>query len=237
MKSVGTLISMLLVLLTASAPAAEKSEIVHIGSAEVFYDYQMSEFGTAILTFNAVVNETNNSLRGLKNNDRRRLSKLGQLIYQCKLMLYHADKTNRSVEVDDPILISKNYSLFTGVDIPLEIDERIGVRAQALGIIDDSSLFTPSLGGVLVNKDISETLAEGSALNLKQFDVSLLGDTDLIESSESIDVTVRFPVYQIEKPVNQWFYSFNLTDFNKALDHIEKNCTPVKLVEMINQDS
>ena len=122
-------------------------------------------------------------------------------------MLFQAEKDDRSAGVTDPILVSKNYSL-----------------------------FTPTLGGDLVRKDLQETVGEGSTLNLKQFDVGILSETDLIETSESIDFTVRFPVFQLEKPVSEWFYNFNLKDFKKALHHIEENCTPVKLVELISQE-
>ena len=234
MKRVGTLFSILFILTHASVFAADIEEVVNIGNAEVFYDYQLTDTGNAMLTFNAVIYETNNSLRGLKNTDQRRLSKLGQLIYQCKLMLYQVGKGDRTANVNDPILISKNYSLFTGVDVPLAIDERVGVQAQALGNIDENSLFKPTLGDDPVLKVMRETVGEGSALNLRQFDVNILSEPDLIETSDSIDFTVRFPVFQLEKPVSQWFYNFDLKDFKKAYRYIEENCTPVKLVDLIN---
>ena len=66
MKCVSTIISILSILTHTSVFAADDTGIVNIGSAEVFYDYQLSDTGTATLTFNAVVTETNNSLRGLK---------------------------------------------------------------------------------------------------------------------------------------------------------------------------
>ena len=146
MKLINTLISTLFVLTISSVFAADGVKTVSIGDAEVFYNYQPPEKGVATLTLNALVSETNNSLRGLKNTDRRRLSKLGQLIYQCKLMLYKPEKSDSAIDAKDPVLISKNYILFTGVDLPLAADERIGIQAEALQIVDVDSLFTPTLG-------------------------------------------------------------------------------------------
>ena len=59
--------------------AAERGVSVELGQAAVYYDYHATDTGTAVLTLNAVITETNDSLRGLKNTDRRRLGKLGQL--------------------------------------------------------------------------------------------------------------------------------------------------------------
>ena len=235
MKLVTTLISILLVQTVSSVFAADEISSVNIGDAEVISNYQTTETGTAILTLIALVSETNNSLRGLKNTDRRRLSKLGQLIYQCKLMLYKPDKIDSGVEAKDPILISKNYSLFTDVDLPLNADERVGIQAQALQAVDDDTLFTPSLGKGETHKGMWETVGDGSAINLKQFNVNFLNETDIIGTSESIDINVRFPVFQLEKPVYQWSYNFNLKDFKQAIQHTDENCTPLKLMELVNQ--
>ena len=138
---------------------------------------------------------------------------------------------------DEPILISKNFSLFTGVDVPLSTDELVGVRAQVLPVVDDDSLFTATLGSKQRQDALWETVGKNAALNLRQFDVNVLSETDLIKTSESIDFTIRFPVHQLDKPVNQWFYNFHLKDFKRALQYIDQNCTPVKLVELINKDS
>ena len=235
MKLINTLISTLFVLTISSVFAADEVKTVKIGDSEVFYDYQPIETGGAILTLIGQVSETNNSLRGLKNTDRRRLSKLGQLIYQCKLMLYKPDKGDGTIDAKSPVLISKNYSLFTGVDLPLGADERVGIQAQALQAVDDDSLFTPTLGDRDTLKKLWETVSDGSAINLKQFNVNVLQDTDLIETSESTDIIVRFPVFQVEKPVSQWSYNFNLKDFKQAIQHIDENCTSVKLIELIKQ--
>lgn len=235
MKLINTLISTLFVLTISSGFAADDVKTVKIGDSEVFYDYQPIETGGAILTLIGQVSETNNSLRGLKNTDRRRLSKLGQLIYQCKLMLYKPDKGDGTIDAKGPVLISKNYSLFTGVDLPLAADERVGIQAQALQAVDDDSLFTPTLGDRDTLRKLWETVSDGSAINLKQFNVNVLQDTDLIETSESTDIIVRFPVFQVEKPVSQWSYNFNLKDFKQAIQHIDENCTSVKLIELIKQ--
>ncbi|MCP4878039.1 MAG: hypothetical protein GY896_21500 [Gammaproteobacteria bacterium] len=235
MKLTNTLISTLFVLTCSTVFAADEFKTVSIGDAEVFYDLQPIETGGMILTLNALVSETNNSLRGLKNTDQRRLRKLGQLIYQCKLMLYKSDNSAPVVDTRGPVLISKNYSLFTGVDLPLGANERVGIQAEALQAIDDDSLFSPALGNGESQKSMWETMVPGSAINLKQLNVNVLQDTDLIKTSESIDIIARFPVLQVKKPVSQWSYNFNLKDFKQAIQHIDENCTPVKLLELIKQ--
>ncbi len=234
MKLSNTLKSALLVLTFASVVAADENKIVNIGAAEVFYNYQPGDTGVATLTLVALISETNNSLRGLKNMDQRRLSKLGQLIYQCKLMLY-ADKGDLSFDAKDPILISKNYSLFTGVDLLLAADERVGIQAEALQTVDEDSLFTATLGDRDTLKKMWEILGGGSPINLRQFNVNVLNETDLIETSESIVIVARFPIFQLEKPVSEWSYNFRLKDFKQAIRHIDENCTPIKFMELINQ--
>ncbi len=216
---------------------ADAGEIktVDIGDAEIVYDYRTNDTGVAILTLIALFSETNNSIRGLKNKDQRRLSKLGQLIYQCKLMLHKPDKSARPVDVKDPVLISKNYILFTGVDLSLASDERVGIRVQALQTVDDESLFSSAPGDKDPHTGIWETVDEGAAINLKQFNINVLRQTNLIETSESIDIVVRFPVFQLEQPANQWSYNFYLKDFKQAVRHIDKNCTPARFVELINR--
>jgi hypothetical protein len=235
MKLTNTLISALIVLTILSVVAADELKTVNIGAAEVFYDYQPTDTGVATLTLVAQISETNNSLRGLKNVDQRRLSKLGQLIYQCKLMLYKADEGNLTFDVKAPILISKNYSLFTGVDLPLAANELMGIQAEALQIVDDDSLFTATLGGGETLKKMWETQGEGTEINLRQFNVNVLNETDLIETSESIDIVARFPIFQLKKPVSQWSYNFSLKDFKQAIHHIDENCTPLKFMELINR--
>ena len=237
MKLINTLVSTLLVAAVAQGAIAEEVKNVRIGNAEIAYNYETTETGMAILTLIALVAETNNSLRGLKNTDRQRLGKLGQLIYQCKLMLYKPDSNGGKVGVNDPVLVSKNYSLFTGVDLSLATDERMGIQVQALQAVDDGSLFSPTLGEGGKQKDIWETVGEGEALNLDQFSVNLLKESNIIESAESIDVVVRFPVFQLEKPVRQWSYNFGMSDFKQAVRHTDENCTPARLMEFHSRQS
>ena len=235
MKLTYTLISTLFVLTFASVFAADNVKTIHIGAAEVSSNFQLTNTGVAILTLVARVSETNNSLRGLKNSDQRRLSKLGQLIYQCKLMLYKSDKNNPSFNEKDLSLTSKNYSLFTGVDLSLAEDERLGIQVEALQTTTDNSLFNATLGNEQTLRKERETTGDGSSINLKQFDVNVLNETDLIETSESIEIVARFPIFQLQKPVSQWRYDFNLKDFKQAIRHVEENCTPTKLTALINQ--
>jgi len=235
MKLAKSLIFTLLVLTISIEVGADEVNIVNIGAAEVFYNYQPTDEEIATLTLVALIPETNNSLRGLKNFDQRRSSKLGQLIYQCKLMLYKADKGDRTFDPKDPFLISKNYSLYTGVDLRLAADERMGIQAEALQTVDEASLFTASLGGEDTLKTVWETQGEGSTINLKQFNVDVLNGTDLIETSESIDIVARFPIFQLKKPVSQWSYNFRLEDFKQAIQHVDENCTRIKFLELINQ--
>lgn len=235
MKLLNTLMSTLFVLTHSSVFAADEIKTVSIGNAEVIYYFQPIETGGAILTLNALVTENNNSLRGLKNADQRRLSKLGQLIYQCKLMLYNSDKSKGSLNAKDSRLISRNYSLYTGVDLHLAADERVGIQVEALQAVDDSSLFTPTLGKRNMLKQQWEVVGDGSTINLNQFNVNVLNETDLIETSESIEIVARFPIFQLVKPVSQWSYSFNLKDFKKAIQHIDENCTPTRFMSLIKQ--
>lgn len=237
MKLISTLTSTLFLLTISSVFAADEAKTVNIGAAEVFYDYQPSETDVATLTLIAQVAETNDSLRALKNTDRRRLRKLGQLIYQCKLMLYKSGESNLTADGKAPVLISKNYSLFTGVDLPLAADERMGIQAEALQAVDVDSLFSSSLGGKDTLRKTWETLGQDSALNLKQFNINVLQETDLIETSESVDIIARFPVFQVEKPVSQWIYNFNLKDFKQAIQYIDENCTPLKFRKIIEQQT
>ncbi len=235
MKLVHTLISALFVMTISSASAAGEVKTFSIGDTEVVYDFQPIETGGAILTLNALVSETNNSLRGLKNTDQRRLSKLGQLIYQCKLMLYKHDKNDHTISAKDPILVSRNYSLFTGVDLRLAREERVGIRAEALQTADDNSLFTPTLGSIDPLRKMWETVGEKAAINLKQINVNVLNESNIIETSDSIDIVARFPIFQLEKPVSQWSYNFNLKNFKQAIQHIDENCTPTRFLELIKQ--
>lgn len=237
MKFIGTLIPGFCVLTIVFPVAAVEIKTVNIGDAMVVYNYQsVGEKGVA-LTLNALVSETNDSLRGLKNTDRRRLGKLGELIYQCKLLVYKASTSDNSVDTKAPILISQNYSLFTGIDLPLDADDRVGIQAQALQNVDDNSLFTPALGGEDIHRMIWENVDAGAAINLKQLNVNVLKETDVIKTAENMDIIIRFPAFQMEKPVYQWSYNFNLKDFKQAVQHADENCTPVRIMELISQAS
>ena len=237
MKSLAVLLCGALSVIGAWAAGAVEIRSDAIGAAEIVYDYETTESGVAILTLIGIVPETNNALRGLKNSDPRRLSKLGQLMYQCKLVVYLADKTAGGVDANDPVLISKNFGLFTGVDVALAADERVGVRVHALRPVDDAALFSDSLGAQAAPAGIWETVGDGAPIDLKQFNVNLLNENDLIQSAESIDIAIRFPVFQLEKPVNQWTYHFALADFKQAVRRIDEDCAPARLVELVEQDS
>jgi hypothetical protein len=214
---------------------ASEIRSVKIGNVEVIYDFATTETDMAILTLNALVNETNNSLRGLKNSASRRPSELGQLIYQCKLMLYKPVNASDPVRVNDPVLISKNYSLYSGANIMLAANERMGIRVQALLEVDDASLFTASLGRRESQRRLWDTTGEGDVVDLRQFAVNILKKSDVITTSESLDITVRFPVFQFEKPAREWSYNFDVTDFKQAVRHIDEHCTPASLVDLIKQ--
>lgn len=237
MKFITRLLTGLAVLACPGLNAAEQGASVELGAAAVYYDYHSTDAGTAVLTLNAVVTETNDSLRGLKNTDRRRLGKLGQLIYQCKLMLYRPAGDKSAIDAGSPVLISKNYSLFTGVDQPLAANERLGIRARGLRAVDEASLFGASLGGQPASAELWQTGAPGSVTNLRQLDVNLFGESETIESFDSIDIEVRFPVFQLTRPVNQWSYRFDLKDFRRAHRYIDENCRPDRLVELLARKS
>jgi len=237
MNFINAVISAFFVLMIAFPATAAEIKTINIGSAMVVYDYQLSEEGGVTLTLNAQVPETINSLRGLKNKDQRRLSKLGELIYQCKLLLYKPRKADGSVDEETPILVSQNYSLFTGVDMQLAANERVGIQAQTMQIIDDNSLFSPTLGGKDTHKEVWENSIAGVAMNLKQLNVNALSETDVIKTAESLDIIVRFPVFQLDRPVSRWSYNFNLKDFRQAVQHTNDNCTSARFIELINQTS
>ncbi len=217
---------------------ADANEIrsIKIGNAEVVYDFEATETDTATLTLNALVKETNNSLRRLKNTDPRRPSELGQLIYQCKLMLYKPANASDPISVSDPALISKNFSIYSGANIILAANERMGIRVQALLEVDDASLFTASLGSSEPQMRLWGTTGEGDVVDLRQFAVNILQESDVIANSESLDITVRFPVFQLDKPVREWIYNFDITDFKQAVRHIDEHCTPASLVDLIKQN-
>jgi hypothetical protein len=235
MKFIGILISGFFVLTIAFIATADEIKTVKIGDAVVVYNYQSVGDNGVTLTLNALVTETNDSLRGLKNTDQRRLRKLGELIYQCKLLLYRSSKDDRIVDANSPILISRNYSLFTGVDLSLTANERVGIQARTLQTVDEDSLFTPTLGDKNIHRKTWGNMGGGVAINLKQLNVNVLTEGDLIKTAENMDIIVRFPIFQVEKPVQQWSYNFNLKDFKQAVQHADENCTPVKFMELINQ--
>ncbi len=237
MKSFPVLLCGALCAIGAWTAGAAEIRTDAIGAAEIVYDYETTESGAAILTLIGLVAETNNSLRGLKNNDPRRLSKLGQLMYQCKLVVYHSNKPVGVVDAKDPVLISKNYGLFTGVDVSLAADERVGIQVHALHAVDDADLFSDTPGVQATQTGTWETVGDGAPLDLKQFNVNLLNENDLIQSSESIDIAIRFPVFQLDKPVNQWVYNFALADFKQAVRRIDEDCAPARLGELVEQGS
>jgi hypothetical protein len=236
MKPVIALLLACFALSLAIRAGANEIKSVKIGNAEVVYDFATTETDTAILTLNALIKETNNSLRGLKNTDPRRPSELGQLIYQCKLMLYKPVNSSDPVKVSDSALISKNFSLYSGANIILASNERMGIRVQALPEVDDASLFTASLGSRKPQMRLWETTGEGDVVDLRQFAVNILQESDVIATSENLDITVRFPVFQIDKPVREWIYNFDVTDFKQAVRHIDEHCTPESLVDLIKQN-
>ncbi len=222
-------------LMSISVPCfAEPYKTVKFGNAEVVSSYSPLKEGAATLTLTALVHENNDALRGVKNSDQQRLSKLGQLIYQCKLLLYKPDKSTAVVDAKDPILVSRNFSLFTDVNLQLGLMEGAEIRIQSLSAVNDKSLFSPTLGGNNFKNEIQGYVGEGKPLNLKQLDLNLLLESDLIDSAESLDITVRFPVFQLQKPVRQWHYGFNVSDFKRAIEYADNNCTAEKFMQLIN---
>ena len=209
--------------------SADEVKSVAFGTASVVYDYQPAREGVATLSLNAVISETNDSLRGLKNSDRRRLGKLGQLIYQCKLLLYEPQDAADGSKANTPMLISRNYSLYTGVDLRLAAGERLGIRVRALQAVDSDSLFAPTLGGGDPQQEVWQGVGDGAAIDLLQVSVDALLESDIIASADNIDILLRFPIFQVERPVQQWSYNFNLDDFRKAVAHADDNCTPARL--------
>lgn len=230
MKPVAVLLLGCFVLALAIRAGAEQLKSVGIGNVEVVYDFTTTQAGVAILTLNASVSETNNALRRLKNTDPQRPSELGQMIYQCKLMLHE------SMDASDPVLIAKNYSLYTGATISLAENERMGIRVQALPQVDEASLFSASLGSREPQQPLWDITGEAEVVSLRQFAVNLLQESDVIETSDSLEVTVRFPVFQLQKPARQWSYTFDVTDFRQAVRHVDEHCTPANLMDQVRRN-
>jgi hypothetical protein len=221
----------------AFSAAADEVETVEFGAASVVYEYESAREGVATLSLNAVISETNDSLRGLKNSDRRRLSKLGQLIYQCKLLLYTSSEGSSGGDEKTPMLISRNYSLFTGVDLSLDEGERLGIKIRSMQPVDASSLFTPSLGGDGIEQELWQDLGAGPALNLRQIDLNVLLDGNAVSNAESIEIALRFPIFQLQKSAREWIYNFDLKDFKQAVRHADENCTAERFEELIDKAS
>jgi hypothetical protein len=236
MKSTVKSVLCCLVLAVSTAAGADEVKSVEFGAATVFYDYRPAREGVATLSLNAVITETNNSLRGLRNSDPRRLGKLGQLIYQCKLLLYTPQNTAREPEAETPMLVSRNYSLFTDVNLSLPAGERLGIRVISSQPVDTASLFTASLGGGEIRREVWEDVGDGSPVDLRQVNVNALIENDMIGNAESIDIVLRFPIFQLQKPVRQWSYNFGLADFRQAVRHADEYCTPKSLRELIDRN-
>ena len=235
MKLMSGTIAACLGLLIAQPGFASEVKTVNYGSATVVYDYQLAGEEVATLSLNALVTETNDSLRALKNSDRRRLGKLGQLIYQCKLLLRTSEKIDTAARPNTPMLISRNYSLYTDVDLPLDDGERVGIKVRSLQPVDGNSLFSPTLGKSASQQEFWSNLDEGEATNLKQLSVNLLKESDVIDTAENIDIILRFPIFQVEKTAQQWSYNFNLRDFREAVRHADENCTLETLAALIDR--
>jgi hypothetical protein len=226
-----------LALAIALPAGAEEVKRVEFGAATVFYDYRPAREGVATLSLNAVIHETNNSLRGLRNSDPRRLGKLGQLIYQCKLLLYTPQDAGSDSAAETPMLVSRNYSLFTDVNLSLAAGERLGIKVISSQPVDTASLFTPSLDGGEIRREVWEDVGGGAAIDLRQVNVDALIENDMIGDAESIDIVLRFPIFQLQKPVRQWSYNFRLADFREAVRHADESCTPSRLRELIDLNS
>ena len=157
--------------------------------------------------------------------------------YCIKLRTMRVNKEADRITANDPVLVSKNYSLFTDVDMVLAANERMGIRVQALKAVDDNSLFTPTLGDNDTQAGVWETVDESSSINMRQFTLTVLKESDLIDTSESVDIIVRFPVFQVQKPVRQWNYNFNLQGFRQAVRHADENCTAERLLQLVKENS
>ena len=234
MKLTGILITGIVVLMNSIAFAENEYKTVKIGDSEVVFNYRPMEEGVATLTVTSLIYENNDTLRGIKNTDQRRLRKLGQLFYQCKLLLYKPDQSESVVSPKDPILISKNYSLITDVDLKLSDHERAGIQVKSLQVVDDESLFTPTLGPRDIEKEVQVYLGGDYPVNMNRLSLNILQETDLLKTAESVVINVRFPVFQMEQPAHEWSYSFNVKDFNQAIKYNDDNCTPARFMEFIN---
>lgn len=232
MKKSGFMLVSMFVMLVPFNTFANEFQSVKIGDAEVVFNYSLPEQGAATLTVTSSIHEKNDSLRGLKNKDRRRLGKLGQLHYQCKLLLNRSANDKSVIEAGEPFLMANNYSLLTQVDEQLSAPESAAIQVLAVNKIDESSLFTRNLGTTQHARNVEGYVGEGQPLNLQRVNLNLLQDADLLKTAEAIDINIRFPVFQLQKPVRQWNYSFVLKDFKKAVRYVDENCTVSKFMEL-----
>ena len=212
---------------------ANQYKSLTFGAAEVIYDFKPLEKDFATLTITASINENNDSYRNTKNSDLRRLGKLGQLIYQCKLLLYQTDPVVRQDSKETPLVISKYFSLLTNVDQRLPEDHSVGIDVHTLAAFDSASLFSPSFGTPQQDNNFSDTVKQGSIRNLKRINLDVLSQKDQLKDVESLYLDIRFPVFQLNQPVNQWSYSFNIQEFQKAISHTDEHCSLETILGLI----
>ena len=236
MRIINQIMILAISLLNALAVNAAELKTVRLGDAQVLYQLQPLEEGTATLTLTALVYENNDSLRGLKNQDPRRLSKLGQLAYQCKLLLHKPLQGSQVIDSKDPVLVSKNFTLFTDVNMTLQASEQVGIQMQLLKLPGADSLFTASLGRTEYNPVINSFVGGERPVKLQRLDLDGLSSEKLLESAEALNIDLRFPAFQLHKPARQWNYSFALADFKRAVQHTEQNCSADKFREILNSN-
>ena len=237
MKCVNLLVISLVSTIFSLEVIAQEVKTLRFGTTEVSVGYETTKYGSTIFTMIAQLPETNDLRRGLKNTDQRRLSKLGQLVYQCKLLVPSADMDSSSLTANNPALTARNFSLYTGVDLLIGEAQQVGIQAKSLQVPGANSLFNVRLDKVVPQQTRWETVGEGNALNLKQFDLGSVIESDLIESSESVEITARFPIFQMEEPANEWRYHFDLVEFKKAVGYIDENCKASAFSDLLGRES
>lgn len=213
---------------------ADEFKTLAIGNAEVVYDFQPLEKGSATLTITASITENNDLYRNKKNKDSRRLSKLGQLIYQCKIMLYQPVQVEMVSSPDTPILISSNYSLLTNVNFQLNTNDSVGINVYTLDVIDEKSLFTPTLGNSRHKNFFRDRIKIESVTNIERLNLDIFSKYNILKNAESVYIDIRFPIFQLNKTVNEWGYSFNVLDFKKAIQHTNENCSQKNIMNLMN---
>lgn len=208
----------------------------NIGEVEITYSYEPLDEGRVSFSITSVLDEYDSPFRSILNKDQRRLSKIGQLIYQCKLMLYNTGVSQVITNDTDSVLVSRYFALLTNVDMELGKKDIVGVHVYAADeIAGKKNRPSPTVGIQEYLSADQGLIGQARALNLKKLNIDSLIQADIIGKADILNIDLRFPVFQLKKPVKKWTYEFELKNFKKAITHTDEQCTPQNLMGLIDK--